>query len=158
SLSSDLLANLSTQGAFINGYIAAVSNSRPVEAVKFPVFRSIRRIRAILNLPVGFSWNISEVCPSDCECYWWKVILEERAAGEEIVELPLDEVISRFKKYRRRGMLNATLVGGEPMVRRESIEALTESVRGIHYVVVTSATTPLRPFRDTTLVISVDGQ
>src|SRR3990167_367741 len=121
-----------------------------LEHVVFFLLRARRLVRAARNKPVGFSFDIADRCPIGCKCYW--------KALDRVEHMSLEDVVAFFKKLRRKGMLHATLVGGEPMVRPDVLRAVTEQVPDIRYMLVTSGTTPLEAFPNTTLVISVDGK
>jgi MoaA/NifB/PqqE/SkfB family radical SAM enzyme len=95
----------------------------------------------------GFSFNLADRCPIGCECYW--------RALERVKELGDEAVIHFFMEQKAKGMLLATIVGGEPYVRPK----LLERVAGILPAtwVVTSGTTPLLHLKGTTHFISIDG-
>jgi len=103
--------------------------------------------RDIKKMPLAFSFNVSERCPNNCKCYW--------RARPKVDELSEEEVVEFFKKKRKEGYIQVTLIGGEPYVR----PALLEKIAGIipFAWLVTSGTVPLRKLRNTVHLISIDG-
>jgi MoaA/NifB/PqqE/SkfB family radical SAM enzyme len=97
--------------------------------------------------PWSFSFDIADRCPIGCDCYW--------AAQDRVTELELPEVVRFFKQRRAEGMFHVTLVGGEPYVRPDVLAAVTPIMPSNW--LVTSGTSPLRGFPNTTHFISVDG-
>lgn len=95
----------------------------------------------------AFSFNLSDRCPINCDCYW--------RAQNRVTELTDNEVAYFFNEKRDQGYLHVNIIGGEPYVRPD----LLERVCGIlpFSWVVTSGTTPLRKLRHATQVISIDG-
>ncbi len=96
--------------------------------------------------PYGFSFNVSDRCPVGCQCYW--------RAQERVKELSDDDVIYFFEKRKKEGFIHATLVGGEPYVRRDLLPKLV-GILPITWI-VTSGTTPLLNLKATHF-ISIDG-
>jgi MoaA/NifB/PqqE/SkfB family radical SAM enzyme len=109
------------------------------------LFQLIRLARN--GKPFGFSFNLSDRCPINCDCYW--------RAMQRVKELSDDDVVDFVERKREEGLLLATFVGGEPYVRPR----LLERVAGILPAtwVVTSGTSPLLHLPGTTHFISVDG-
>lgn len=107
-------------------------------------------VRGMVNLaqnkPVGFSFNVSDRCPINCQCYW--------RAQDRVNELSDKDVINFFHQKRKEGLVHATLVGGEPYVRRDLLPQLV-GILPITWI-VTSGTTPLLDLNATHFV-SVDG-
>lgn len=97
--------------------------------------------------PFAFSFNVSDRCPINCDCYW--------RAQARVKELTDDEVTTFFQEKRSEGYVHVNLIGGEPYVR----PALLEKIAGIipFAWLVTSGTAPLRRLRHTTHIISIDG-
>ena len=103
--------------------------------------------RVSRELPIGFSFNLSDRCPIGCDCYW-------RAQGR-VTEMSDEAVITFFKTKRDEGFQHVTIVGGEPYVRPKLLERVTPIIRSSW--VVTSGTTPLLALPHTTHFISIDG-
>lgn len=97
---------------------------------------------------VGFSFNIADRCPVGCDCYW-------RAMGR-VPEMSDEEVISFFHARKAEGKMLATIIGGEPYVRRNLLPKVTP-IMPANWV-VTSGTTPLMVLPRTTHFISIDGK
>lgn len=111
-----------------------------------PISRGFKN-RLVDEVPYAFSFNISESCPIDCDCYW-------RAKGA-VTALPDEEVIQFFQEKRKEGYVLANIVGGEPYVR---VKLLEEVVKILPFNwLVTSGVTPLRPLVQTTQFVSIDG-
>jgi len=96
----------------------------------------------------GFSFNVADRCPANCNCYW--------RAMERVKELPNEQVIKFFHEQKKQGKRLATIIGGEPYVRLELLRKLTTILPGNW--VVTSGTIPLMSLPKTTHFISVDGK
>ena len=96
---------------------------------------------------LAFSFNVSDRCPINCDCYW--------KAQARTGELSDDEVVSFFKDMRKRGYVHVNLIGGEPYVRPKLLEKIV-GIIPFNWL-VTSGTTPLRHLKQTTQVISIDG-
>jgi MoaA/NifB/PqqE/SkfB family radical SAM enzyme len=109
----------------------------------------VRRIRSKVRngQPWAFSFDIADRCPIGCDCYW--------AAQTRVQELDLPQVVQFFLDRREEGMVHVTLVGGEPYVRPDVLAAVTP-IMPVNWL-VTSGTTPLRRFPNTTHFISIDG-
>ncbi len=96
----------------------------------------------------AFSFNVADRCPVGCMCYW--------RAQERVKELSDEDVIQFFRDRKDEGKVLATLVGGEPYVRRDLLPKLV-SILPASWI-VTSGTTPLLPnLHNTTHFVSVDG-
>jgi len=96
---------------------------------------------------VGFSFNVSDRCPINCDCYW-----RPRARVDEMSD---EDAVAFFHEMKDRGYLLVNLVGGEPYVRPELLEKLTP-IMPANWI-TTSGTTPLRHFPRTTHFVSIDG-
>lgn len=103
--------------------------------------------RVLTNQEVGFSFNAADRCPIGCKCYW-------RAMGR-VVELDDPAVIEFFKERKAQGLLQATIIGGEPYVRPKLLPKIVE-IMPANWI-VTSGTTPLQHLPRTTHFVSVDG-
>jgi len=67
---------------------------------------------------VSMSFDITDFCNLHCPyCYWW-----ESRKGEE---LPVEKIVNIAKLYRQMGIVHATWVGGEPMLRPDVLRAVT---------------------------------
>ena len=104
--------------------------------------------RAAYGREFAFGFNVSDRCPIGCDCYW--------RAQARVKEMADDEAVDFFHQMRRRGLVHVTLVGGEPYVRPDLLAKLTP-IMPANWL-VTSGTTPLRRFPNTTHFISVDGK
>jgi MoaA/NifB/PqqE/SkfB family radical SAM enzyme len=107
----------------------------------------------VLGMPdnaVG-SIDVTKRCNLRCEhCYFFAVEHKER-------ELTVDEWIEKLEAMKAAGdpMLLCTWVGGEPMVRKELIDAGRRYFK--HNTIVTNGTMELPDWPDCTWVISIDG-
>jgi MoaA/NifB/PqqE/SkfB family radical SAM enzyme len=104
--------------------------------------------RVIQAQPWSFSFNVSDRCPINCDCYW--------RAQARVTEMSDDEVYRFFIDMRKRGYLHVALIGGEPYVRPQ----LLSRIAGVMPAswLITSGTSPLRYFERTTHIISIDGK
>ena len=107
--------------------------------------------------PLALSFDISDFCNLHCPyCYWW-----ESRKGEEI---PLPKIVEIAKHYRRRGVLHATWIGGEPTLRPDVLRAVT-SIFPINWVVTNGVdlvshshpTFDLFRLPNTWIMLSLDG-
>lgn len=105
-------------------------------------------IRVYQKKPFAFSFNLTDRCPNNCNCYW--------RAQSRTGEMPDDEVISFFKQMKTSGYRHATIIGGEPYVRPKLLPAVT-SIMDANWI-VTSGVLPLMNLPRTTHFISIDGQ
>ena len=80
------------------------------------LFQVISHMRA--GSPFGFSFNLADRCPINCQCYW--------KAMARVKELPDEEVIRFFEVRRDEGYLLATILGGEPYVRPELLKKVKD--------------------------------
>lgn len=106
---------------------------------------------------LSLSFDISDFCNLKCPyCYWW-----ESRKGEE---LPLHKIVNLAKLYRRQGVVHATWVGGEPMLRPDVLAAVTP-IFPINWI-VTNGTDMGKvkkpgfdPFKlpNTSIIVSLDG-
>jgi Fe-coproporphyrin III synthase len=70
----------------------------------------------------------------------------------------IQRMVEFFKKMRKNGYVQVTLVGGEPYADRKALEALLLPVPIIPWIwLVTSGTTTLKQFPNTIHFISIDG-
>jgi MoaA/NifB/PqqE/SkfB family radical SAM enzyme len=111
-----------------------------------PHLRQIRS-KARQGEPWAFSFDVADRCPIGCDCYW--------AAQDRVPELDLPQAVRFFHDRRAEGMVHVTLVGGEPYVRPDLLAAVTP-IMPVNWL-ITSGTTPLRLFPNTTHFISIDG-
>ncbi len=100
------------------------------------------------GLPFGFSFNLSDRCPINCDCYW--------RASNRVTELSEEQVIKFFQEQKKKGKLLAVIVGGEPYVRPTLLDRVT-SIMPANWL-VTSGTAPLKILPRTTHFISIDGK
>jgi len=126
-------------------FLADLHNIRGAVA-DLPYLAQIRaKVKA--GEPSAFSFDVADRCPIGCDCYW--------AAQNRVVELAPPEIVRFFEERRAEGMLHVTLVGGEPYVRPDVLAAVTP-IMPVNWL-VTSGTTPLRLFPNTTHFVSIDG-
>lgn len=97
--------------------------------------------------PFAFSFNVSDRCPINCDCYW--------RAQARVKEFTDEQVVAFFEEKRAEGYVHVNLIGGEPYVRPALLEKIADIIPFAW--LVTSGTTPLRRLRHTTQVISIDG-
>lgn len=97
---------------------------------------------------IGFSFNLADRCPMNCNCYW--------RAMPRVKELDDVKVIDFFYRMKREGKLLATIIGGEPYVRRNLLPKVT-SIMPANWL-ITSGTVPLLNLPKTTHFISIDGK
>lgn len=105
--------------------------------------------KVIQSKPFGFSFNVSDRCPVNCDCYW-------RAMGR-VKELEADEMVAFFEARRQEGYVHVNLVGGEPYVHLKSdlLERLTATMPSNW--ITTSGVTPLKHLPKTLHFVSIDG-
>jgi len=70
-------------------------------------------------------------------------------------ELSDKEVIGLVKRMKKKGLKIAGYVGGEPMLRKELLEKITSLIP--LNVIVTNGTLDCSKFKNTVLIVSVDG-
>lgn len=106
---------------------------------------------------VALSFDISDFCNLKCPyCYWW-----ESRKGEE---LAADRIVSMARMYRKMGVLHATWVGGEPMLRPDVLRNVTE-IFPINWIVTNGTNiykvkdSSFDPFAlpNTRIIVSLDG-
>ncbi len=106
---------------------------------------------------ISLSFDISDFCNLKCPyCYWW-----ESRKGEE---LPVDRILEIAKMYRRMGVIHATWVGGEPMLRPDVLKQVT-AIFPINWIVTNGTDTGSKilpgfdPFSlpNTQIIVSLDG-
>lgn len=105
----------------------------------------------------AMSFDISDFCNLKCPyCYWW-----ESRKGEE---LPIEKIVNIAKMYRKMGIIHATWVGGEPMLRPDVLREVTK-IFPINWI-VTNGTNIYKakdasfdPFEltNTWIIVSLDG-
>lgn len=103
--------------------------------------------RGVSGKEVGFSFNVSDRCPINCDCYW--------RARNRVNEMNDEDAVAFFHEMKARGYLLVNLVGGEPYVRPQLLEKLTP-IMPANWI-TTSGTSPLRHFPRTTHFVSIDG-
>ena len=97
------------------------------------------------------SIDVTKRCNLRCEhCYFFAEEHKER-------ELTLDEWVEHWEAMKAAGdpMLLCTWVGGEPMVRKDVIDAGRKYFK--HNTIVTNGTMDIPDWTDCTWVISIDG-
>ena len=97
------------------------------------------------------SIDVTKRCNLRCEhCYFFAEEHKER-------ELTLDECVEHWEAMKAAGdpMLLCTWVGGEPMVRKDVIDAGRKYFK--HNTIVTNGTMDIPDWTDCTWVISIDG-
>ncbi len=99
--------------------------------------------------PIGFSFNVSDRCPVNCNCYW-------RAMGR-VSELSPDDMVAFFEERAREGFIHVNMVGGEPYVHLKSdlLERLAATMPSVW--ITTSGVTPLKHIPNVLHFISIDG-
>jgi MoaA/NifB/PqqE/SkfB family radical SAM enzyme len=110
-----------------------------------------RKLREGTKTPLFGSADIINVCNLKCvHCYWWTT--REPTAGELTPEQWRIVIQNSYKKMR---IANVTVVGGEPMLRKDVVEVFSEEMRN-RMSVVTNGTHPLVDINGLYFV-SVDG-
>ena len=103
--------------------------------------------RVFRGKKIGFSFNLADRCPLNCNCYW-------RAMGRTR-ELSDEQVRDFFRQKREEGHLLAAILGGEPYLRPKLLEQVVK-IMPLNWV-ITSGTCPLRELDNSIQFISVDG-
>lgn len=105
--------------------------------------------RVMKGEPIGFSFNVADRCPINCDCYW--------RAMDRVPELGPDEMVDFFEKKADEGYILANMVGGEPYVHLKSnlLERLAEPMPTSW--ITTSGVTKLKHIPRVLHFVSVDG-
>jgi MoaA/NifB/PqqE/SkfB family radical SAM enzyme len=105
--------------------------------------------RVLRGKPIGFSFNVADRCPINCDCYW--------RAMDRVPELSPDEMIDFFEQRREEGYVHANMVGGEPYVHLKSnlLERLAETMPSSW--ITTSGVTKMKHIPNVLHFVSVDG-
>jgi MoaA/NifB/PqqE/SkfB family radical SAM enzyme len=115
------------------------------------LFHWWRKMREGTKTPLFGSADIINVCNLKCvHCYWWTN--RQPTAGELTPEQWRVVIRNSFKKMR---IANVTVVGGEPMLRKDVVQVFSEEMRN-RMSVVTNGTHPLIHVNGLYFV-SVDG-
>ncbi|HME56020.1 MAG TPA: radical SAM protein [Candidatus Lokiarchaeia archaeon] len=79
----------------------------------------------IASIPIGVNFDITYNCNLRCEhCYYWKSI---NALGIKNRELSDDQWLDVFRYYKKLGVKNVSLTGGEPTLRMNIIQRAHDS-------------------------------
>jgi MoaA/NifB/PqqE/SkfB family radical SAM enzyme len=109
------------------------------------------KLREGTKTPLFGSADIINVCNLKCvHCYWWTN--REATAGELTPEQWRTVIQNSFKKMR---IANVTVVGGEPMLRKDVIKVFSEEMKH-RMSVVTNGMFPLMDINGL-FFISIDG-
>jgi MoaA/NifB/PqqE/SkfB family radical SAM enzyme len=105
--------------------------------------------RVFRGKPIGFSFNVADRCPINCDCYW--------RAMDRVPELSPDEMVDFFEARREEGYVHANMVGGEPYVHLNSdlLERLAETMPSSW--ITTSGVTRMKHIPNVLHFVSVDG-
>jgi Fe-coproporphyrin III synthase len=115
------------------------------------LFHWWKNLRDGVKTPLFGSADILNACNLKCvHCYWWTT--REPTAGELSPEQWRVVVQSSFKKLR---VANVTVVGGEPMLRKNVVQVFSEELKN-RMSVVTNGTHKLVPINGL-YYISIDG-
>jgi Fe-coproporphyrin III synthase len=110
-----------------------------------------RKLRQGIKTPLFGSADIINVCNLKCvHCYWWTT--REPTAGELTPEQWRIVIRNSFKKMK---IANVTVVGGEPMLRKDVVQVFSEEMRN-RMNVVTNGMFPLIAINGLYFV-SIDG-
>jgi Fe-coproporphyrin III synthase len=115
------------------------------------LFHWWRKMRAGTKTPLFGSADIINVCNLKCvHCYWWTT--RTPTVGELTPEQWRTVIQNSFKKMK---IANVTVVGGEPMLRKDVVQVFSEEMRN-RMSVVTNGTHPMIDINGLYFV-SVDG-
>jgi MoaA/NifB/PqqE/SkfB family radical SAM enzyme len=115
------------------------------------LFHWWRRLRQGTKTPLFGSADIVNVCNLRCvHCYWWTA--REPTAGELSPEQWRIVIRNSFKKMK---IANVTVVGGEPMLRKDVVQIFSEEMKN-RMSVVTNGMLPLIAINGLYFV-SIDG-
>ena len=105
--------------------------------------------RVIRGEPIGFSFNVADRCPINCNCYW--------RAMNRVEELEPDAMVDFFGGKRQEGYVHANMVGGEPYVhlKNDLLERLADTMPSSW--ITTSGVTRLKHIPNVLHFVSVDG-
>lgn len=110
-----------------------------------------RKLRQGIKTPLFGSADIINVCNLKCvHCYWWTT--REPTSGELTPEQWRIVIRNSFKKMK---IANVTVVGGEPMLRKDVVQIFSEEMRN-RMNVVTNGMFPLVAINGLYFV-SIDG-
>ncbi len=139
-----------------------VANPKPADYVGYiysflkdnrvsDLFHWWRKLRQGTKTPLFGSADIINVCNLKCvHCYWWTT--REPTAGELTPEQWRSVIRNSFKKMK---IANVTVVGGEPMLRKDVVQVFSEEMRN-RMSVVTNGMFPLIAINGLYFV-SIDG-
>lgn len=110
-----------------------------------------RKLRQGIKTPLFGSADIINVCNLKCvHCYWWTT--RDPTAGELTPEQWRIVIRNSFRKMK---IANVTVVGGEPMLRKDVVQVFSEEMRN-RMNVVTNGMFPLIAINGLYFV-SIDG-
>jgi MoaA/NifB/PqqE/SkfB family radical SAM enzyme len=109
------------------------------------------KLREGVKTPLFGSADIINVCNLKCvHCYWWTN--REATAGELTPEQWRIVIRNSYKKMK---IANVTVVGGEPMLRKDVIQVFSEEMKH-RMSVVTNGMFPMMPINGL-FFVSIDG-
>ena len=109
------------------------------------------KLRQGTKTPLFGSADIINVCNLKCvHCYWWTT--REPTAGELTPEQWRTVIQNSYRKMR---IANVTVVGGEPMLRKDVVEVFSQEMKN-RMSVVTNGMFPLMAI-DGLFFVSIDG-
>ena len=109
------------------------------------------KLRQGTKTPLFGSADIINVCNLKCvHCYWWTT--REPTAGELTPEQWRTVIQNSYRKMR---IANVTVVGGEPMLRKDVVEVFSQEMKN-RMSVVTNGMFPLMDI-DGLFFVSIDG-
>lgn len=111
--------------------------------ISFKVFKSFS-----LKKPFAVSFDLTNKCNLHCPMCYWQTHKQKK-------ELTDEEMIALAKKVRKRGIFQATWVGGEPLLRTKLLKKLVK-IFPINWV-VTNGTLSLPKLKNTFYIVSLDG-
>lgn len=105
--------------------------------------------RVLRGEPIGFSFNVADRCPINCNCFW--------RAMNRVPELTPDEMVAFFEDRAKEGYVHANMVGGEPYVHLKSnlLERLAATMPSAW--ITTSGVTRMKHIPNVFHFVSVDG-
>ena len=115
------------------------------------IFHWWRKLRGGIKTPLFGSADVINVCNLKCvHCYWWTT--REPTAGELTPEQWRIVIQNSYKKMK---IANVTVVGGEPMMRKDVVKVFSEEMKN-RISVVTNGMFPMMEINGLYFV-SVDG-
>jgi Fe-coproporphyrin III synthase len=115
------------------------------------LFHWWNKLRNGIKTPLFGSADILNTCNLKCvHCYWWAT--REPTAGELTAEQWRAVIHNSFRKLR---IENVTVVGGEPMTRKDVVHVFSEEMKN-RMSVVTNGTFELMPINGS-YYVSIDG-